>query len=206
MPSSVTIVQADISDQNDRMKIVSSLEDNKLNFLVHNAAVLDPIGSLTEMKLESWRNHLSINLDGPVFLTQALLPCFAKESRILHISSGAAHQAIQGWAAYCVSKAALHMSYLCWKDELAGQGILVGSARPGIVDTPMQELIREQRAHDFPRVEEFKEMKANNQLFPVDKVGQFLKWLLLYASPEKFSGDELDIRDESILKEWDTST
>ena len=71
-------------------------------------------------------------------MTQALLPNLVENSRVVHISSGAAHSGIPGWGMYCTSKAALFMLGKLLKDELAQRNIWFGSVRPGIVDTPMQ--------------------------------------------------------------------
>ena len=125
---------ADVGTEAGRLALAEAVSGASLNLLVHNAAVLEPAGPLAEMSLEAWREHQAINLEGPLFLTQALLPRLESGSRILHISSGAAHTAIQGWAAYCMSKAALHMGYQCWRNELQVRGVLVGSVRPGVVD------------------------------------------------------------------------
>ena len=173
---SVTTVEADVGTVSGRNKIHSVVKKQKLDLLVHNAAVLDPVGPISKMKRREWQKHFQINFEGPVFLTQKLLPCLGTGSRILNISSGAAHRSIQGWAAYCMSKAALHMSYECWKEELSGQGILVGSVKPGVVDTAMQEQIRNLDEERFPMLENFRSLKRNNELLDPNTVSHFLAY------------------------------
>ena len=202
---SVTIVEADVGTVSGRNKIHSVVKKQKLDLLVHNAAVLDPVGPISKMKRREWQKHFQINFEGPVFLTQKLLPCLGTGSRILNISSGAAHRSIQGWAAYCMSKAALHMSYECWKEELSGQGILVGSVKPGVVDTAMQEQIRNLDEERFPMLENFRSLKRNNELLDPNTVSRFLAWLLLDAKPEIFTEKDQDIRDEALKPLWDVS-
>ena len=199
---SVMTVQADVGTVSGRRKISSALKRKKLNLLVHNAAVLDPAGSLSKMKRSAWQKHYQINLEGPLFLTQKLLPKLQSGSRILHISSGAAHQPVQGWAAYCISKAALLMSYKCWKQELLEKGILIGSAKPGIVDTPMQEQIRNLDEKEFPMLEKFRSFKHQNELLNPKEVSRFLTWLLLESEPEQFSHEDHDVRDETLKPFW----
>ena len=69
------------------------------------------------------------------------LLCSSK-GRVLHISSGAAHQALEGCLSYCCSKAALFQVMRCLDQELAPSGVRVSSAMPGVVDTPMQSHLR----------------------------------------------------------------
>lgn len=202
-PDSVVAVAADVGTEAGRQAIVEAVSGKPLNLLVHNAAVLEPAGPLGELSLEAWREHQAINLEGPLFLTQQLLSTLTSGSRILHISSGAAHTAIQGWAAYCMSKAALHMGYQCWRNELQERGILVGSVRPGVVDTPMQEAIRDFDETAFPLVEKFRAFKTDGELEPPERVARFLGWLLLEAPEATFTELELDIRDTSLQPRWE---
>jgi NAD(P)-dependent dehydrogenase (short-subunit alcohol dehydrogenase family) len=200
-PKQVTSIVADVGTEAGRAAIADVIEA-PLDVLVHNAAVLGPVKPLLEMTPEEWREHMAINLEGPWFLTQKLLPVLRAGSRVLHISSGAAHRAVLGWGNYCVSKAALHSLYLNLRDELAGQGILVGSVRPGIVDTPMQQEIRDLPEEAFPLVEQFRAFAANGDLESPQRVGQFLHWLLEKVPPELFVGSEWDIRDPEWVHEW----
>jgi NAD(P)-dependent dehydrogenase (short-subunit alcohol dehydrogenase family) len=202
-PDAVVAVSADVGTEAGRLAIAETVSGAALNLLVHNAAVLEPAGPLAEMSLEAWREHQAINLEGPLFLTQALLPRLESGSRILHISSGAAHTAIQGWAAYCMSKTALHMGYQCWRNELQARSVLVGSVRPGVVDTPMQEAIRDFDETAFPLVEKFRAFKADGELEPPERVACFLGWLLLKAPEATFTAQELDIRDETLWSNWE---
>eukprot|EP00756_Hemistasia_phaeocysticola_P059909 Hpha_TRINITY_DN3695_c0_g1::TRINITY_DN3695_c0_g1_i2::g.1134::m.1134 len=139
---------------------------------------------------------MSINVDAPLFLTQALLPQLEAGGggRVLHVSSGAAQNAYPGWGAYCTSKAALNMMYRMLAKELSPRGVHVGSARPGVVATPMQEVVRSASAEAFPALPMFIEMHEKGQLLPPEDVGMFLEWLLVGTTPEEFQADEWDIR------------
>ena len=97
------------------------------------------------------------------------------------------------------------MSYECWKEELSGQGILVGSVKPGVVDTAMQEQIRNLDEERFPMLENFRSLKRNNELLHPNTVSRFLAWLLLDAKPEIFTEKDQDIRDEALKPLWDVS-
>lgn len=199
-PREIRICSADVTEPEGRRAVVAAVSDGggSVAHLVHNAAVLDPVGPLAKTSASEWEAHFAVNLHAPLFLTQALLEHIPRGGRILNISSGAAHRAVRGWGAYCTSKAALYMLSRCLREELEPQGIRVGSVRPGVVDTPMQEEIRGTSEEDFPSVQRFRELKASGELESVEEVGRFLVWLLLEVEGPRFSDQEWDIRDD-----WD---
>ena len=134
---------------------------------------------MLEVSLEDWRSHIASNVEGPLFLTQELLPKLVEGSRVIQISSGAAHQGKKGIGLYCTSRAALSMLGQILKDELAKQGIWFGTVIPGQVDTPMQAEIRAIDPEIMPMVEQWREYKTTGSLFKPEFVAQFLEWLLL---------------------------
>ncbi len=195
---------ADVSSEQGRAAIAAALPATaRLRYLVHNAGVLTPIGPLSEVKLDQWRQSQAINVEGPLFLTQALLQRLSG-GRVLHVSSGAAHHGYRGWGAYCASKAALHMIYLVLREELQAQGIAVGSMRPGVVDTPMQDLIREQTPERFPAVGRFMTLKEQGALVEPAQVAAFMAWLLQRCPAEEFSALEWEFTNAAHRARWQT--
>lgn len=201
----VAVVSADVGSPEGRSAIEKALGDQGVHWLIHNAGVLDPVGPVTEVTLEAWRAHHAINVEGPLFLTQQLLPRLTPGARILHVSSGAAHRSIPGWGAYCTSKAALHQLYRVLRDDLAqaGYDVAVGSLRPSVVDTPMQSLIREQTPDRFPAVEQFRAMKSAGQLHDPVQVARFTHWMLAHTDSETFSAEEWDFGDAKHRAQWE---
>ncbi len=200
-PDKISIISADVGSIQDRQKIVSEAKGT-LDLLVHNAAVLGPVGPILDQSPEDWKSHMATNVEGPLFLTQALLLKLVENSRVVNISSGAAHQGIPGWGMYCTSKAALFMLGQLLKDELAQRNIWFGSVRPGIVDTPMQAEIRALEPKDFPMVEQFRQYEATGALVTSELVAQYLEWLLLEVSGPQLGEREWDIRDAEWQSAW----
>ena len=192
-PEAIEPFVADVSRTEGREKIVRRMSEQSIRFVVHNAAVLQPVKALSLITLDEWRTHFAINVEGPLFLTQKLLPHLHKGSRILHISSGAAHHAYAGWGAYCTSKSALHMLYLVWNMELKDRGILVGSVRPGVVETPRQDQGRQARKEIFPALDRFVKLQAEGKLLPPQTAAKFIAWVLTHTDDEQFVGQEWDI-------------
>lgn len=193
----IEVVSADVGTHHGRLMINDALPENAVvAHLVHNAGILAPITPLANLSESEWGNHIAINVNGPLFLTQRLLERMKEGCRILHVSSGAAHKAYQGWGAYCASKAALNMIYRVFDMELKDRGIRVGSARPGVVDTPMQNCVRQAPAEVFPDLPRFKALKAEGNLLAPATVAHFLAWLLLDVAEEAYAAKEWDIREE----------
>ena len=164
--------------------------------------MLQPIGPLSDIDLGAWRESVATNVEAPLFLTQGMLPKMQYGGRIMHISSGAAHRAMVGWGAYCASKSALYMIYEALSEELWNKHVFVGSVRPGVVDTPMQELIRQQPPELFPSVSRFIKLKENEQLYKPEDAADFILWALLETGDKQFVGQEWNIGDEEHTKRW----
>lgn len=222
----VRLVTADLADvSSGPAKVAEAVlaAGVTVKYLVHNAGVLGPVAPLATVKPEELRAVLAVNVEAPLRLTQLLLPAMKPGSRVLHISSGAARSAIEGWGCYCVSKAAFAMQYRILAAELkASHGVLVGSVRPGVVDTAMQGLIRASDAAVFPELSRFvglfekrrteeggaalaaapPQPPPNGGLDSPANVAHYLAWLLGSTGDEEFSADEWDIRDAKHFHRW----
>eukprot|EP00455_Lapot_gusevi_P050943 TRINITY_DN7492_c0_g3_i1.p1 TRINITY_DN7492_c0_g3~~TRINITY_DN7492_c0_g3_i1.p1 ORF type:complete len:260 (-),score=50.46 TRINITY_DN7492_c0_g3_i1:136-915(-) len=204
----IHVCVADVSREEDMAVIEAALpQDATLQFLVHNAAVLSP-KPLLEVTAAEWKQQMDINVTASLTLTQTLIAklqraaAAALSPRILHISSGAAHRSVAGWGGYCVSKAALFMLYRCLAAELQPLGIAVGSAKPGVVDTPMQAEIRQLSEEKFSEVNYFRRLKEEGQLLSADETATFLEYLLRETTAEQFSADEWDVRNAEHHHLW----
>lgn len=198
--TNIHLMQVDLAKPKEIKSLENYLTTNniKIKFLIHNAAVLEPIGNILEIDIDDFKYHLAINLEAPLVLTKLCLPYISTNGRILHISSGAAHHVIRGWGCYCVSKAALLALYNVLKNDLQKFNVIIGSIYPGIVDTPMQERIRNYDKKDFPELELFQSFKKNGKLLSPEKVASCLSYLLLNTTNAEFSDHDWDIKD--ILK------
>eukprot|EP00514_Thraustochytrium_sp_LLF1b_P005389 CAMPEP_0184507628 /NCGR_PEP_ID=MMETSP0198_2-20121128/337_1 /TAXON_ID=1112570 /ORGANISM="Thraustochytrium sp., Strain LLF1b" /LENGTH=266 /DNA_ID=CAMNT_0026897375 /DNA_START=71 /DNA_END=868 /DNA_ORIENTATION=+ len=212
-------VVADVTSKDGRQNIVQAVEQsgNKIHYLVQNAGIMGTVSKAINVDEESWRMAFEVNVHAPFFLTQAMVPLMAENSRILHIGSGAAYNAMDGWSPYCTTKAAFLMMYNCLKNELAPHKIFVGSVKPGIVESPMQETIRASKAEDMELLDMFKGFKENEYSGPAEdkphkpptggldtasNVAFFLDFLLNETSDKEFSESEWDIRDEDHHSRW----
>ena len=112
--------------------------------LINNAGAVAPIGALHTVDPEAFAGAVRTNLVGAAFCARAVLPGMlrAGRGRIVNLSSGAAHQPLEGWSAYCAAKAGLAMLTRSLALEYGPGGILAFGFAPGVVDTGMQGEIR----------------------------------------------------------------
>lgn len=200
--SSIRWLCADVSTSSGRTLIQDTLSSySAIKGLIHNAGVIDPIVPIQKLNEESWRHVMMTNVEAPFFLTQSLFEKL-KNGRVLHIGSGAAYFPVVGWSAYCVSKAALSMLTRCMQLEYQGK-VAVTSVMPGIVDTPMQALVRHSGTYMASEKNAFFErLKTSNKLISPETVAAFLTWLLLKIDEQTYTAKEWDIYDRSHHKAW----
>ncbi|WP_060512652.1 SDR family NAD(P)-dependent oxidoreductase [Pseudomonas sp. NBRC 111124] len=106
----------------------------RFDFLVNNAGIgLNvPFSETSEAQFDQLMN---IQLKGPFFLTQRMLPLLVDGARIVNISSGLARFALPGYAAYAAMKGAMEVLTRYQAKELGARGIRVNVLAPGAIET-----------------------------------------------------------------------
>ena len=149
--------------------------------LINNAGTIQPLGLLGQLRQTELDAAVRLNLNLPLSLCNWLVHEFPKASlRLVQISSGAAHKPYSGWSAYCSSKAALRMlgEVFAAESSLSTQDRRVLIYEPGVLDTPMQSLLRQCSAKDFPAVERFIRLHDEGHLVSAEDSASQL-WLKL---------------------------
>ncbi|MCB1877190.1 MAG: SDR family NAD(P)-dependent oxidoreductase [Chromatiales bacterium] len=92
----------------------------RLDGLVHNAAVLPPLGPMEMTPIESWYQAIQINLNAPFLLTRACMDLLraSDQGRLLFTLDQATLTAKAYWGVYGVSKAGLQNLATGIADEL----------------------------------------------------------------------------------------
>lgn len=167
-------------------------ELGKVDVLVNNAGVIEPIVGLVEADPAEWARNIQINLVGAFHGVRAVLPGMIARGggTIINISSGAAHRPLEGWSAYCSGKAGLAMLTQAIALETAAQNIRVFGFAPGTVDTEMQVQIRASGVNVISKI-------PRGDLAPVDHPARALVYLCTDAADD-LAGSELSMRDEAL--------
>ena len=117
-----------------------------------------------------------MNVTAPLVLMNRFLRATSPVElrRVINISSGAGRRPIFGWSAYCASKAALDMASraAALEARTREQAVHVVSLAPGVIDTPMQGIVRGASQEQFVDVERFRKMKEEGVLRPADDVAR----------------------------------
>ncbi len=168
----------------DRQVSWSSLQQT---VLVNNAGTLGPMGPSWLVDPSALRATYRLNVDAAVQLMQAMFTRWhSGRLDVVNISSGAAQKAYSGWHAYCATKAALRMASKVFAEDVLqfvparADQFAVLSYAPGVVDTEMQALIRQQADAQFPQAEYFRELQRSGRLVaPAGPARDILQWLAL---------------------------
>ena len=106
--------------------------------LVNNAGV-SGFKQFMDITDEKWNRIMEVNLNGPFYCTQAVVPGMIEASwgRIVNISSSSAQSGQPYMVHYVTSKAGLIGFTKALALELGPKGITVNTIPPGMVDTPM---------------------------------------------------------------------
>jgi len=112
----------------------------KLDGLIHNAAVLGTMMPVDQYDIKLWFSTLQINLNGPFLMTQFLIPLLNKsdDARILFLSAEQGREAKAYWGAYGVSKFAVEGFSKTLSEELEKTNIRVNTLDPGVMSTEMR--------------------------------------------------------------------
>ena len=165
-----------------------------LDVVINNAGVIEPISRMETADPEGWSHAVDINLKGVFYGMRAALPVMVDNGggTILTVSSGAAHNPIEGWSHYCSSKAGAAMLTACADKEMQDKGIRAMGLSPGTVATPMQ---REISASGINPVSL---LKWEDHI-PADWPAKALLWMC-GPDADDFIGSEISLRDEGIRK------
>ncbi len=150
----VLYCRADVTDAEARARMMDEIKARfgQLNVLVNNAGVAPKVrADILEASEESYDWVMNINLKGPYFLTQAVANWMIAQQQaqpdfegcIVNVSSISATVASPSRGEYCLSKAGVSMATQLWAVRLGEFNIPVYEIRPGVIKTPMTEVVQE---------------------------------------------------------------
>ena len=133
---------ADVAEQGQVYRMVSDAisEFGRVDILVNNAGMRAD-KPFTEMTVEDWRQVNAVNMDGPFFACQAVVPGMIERGWgcIVNVSGLNAFKGRAGWAHVCAGKMGALGLTRALAAELAPHGVLVNHIVPGAFDTTRVE-------------------------------------------------------------------
>ena len=132
------LIRADAGDVAGQSQVAAEVAKafGGLDILFVNAGVAEfrPVEAWDEA---AYDRSFAVNVKGPYFLIQALLPHLANPASIVLNTSINAHIGMPASSIYAASKAALSSLIRTLSGELIGRGIRVNAVSPGPIATPL---------------------------------------------------------------------
>lgn len=174
----------------------------KLDAVIANAGILDPVGPIKDAKIEEWKRLYDINVFSVVDLVTKAIPELRKSGggRIIAVLSGASTTSYDGWSAYGSSKAALNHVFQSIAEEEKEFGIRSISVAPGVVDTSMQSDIRNVFSKNMKAeaAQRFTDLHKDGKLLPPQVPGHVYARLALDGWSDELNGKYLRYNDEKL--------
>jgi len=134
----VVVIRADAGDVAAQQQVAAQIRDafGGLDILFVNAGIGEfrPLAAWDEA---SFDRSFAVNVKGPFFLIQALLPILANPAAIVLNTSINAHIGMPASSVYAATKAALSSFIRTLSGELIGRGVRVNAVSPGPIATPL---------------------------------------------------------------------
>lgn len=183
-----TTISLDVTSQEQVDQAIAAVGDH-LDVLVNNAGVIAPIGHAADLATDSMRHAFDVNVLGVHRMVVAALPLLrASKGVVVNAGTGAATTPMEGWTAYCTSKAAMQMLTRMFAMELEPVGLR--SVFIGIppTDTDMQGSIRQAGLNPISKI-------AQSDLVDPKVPASVMAWL---CSEEAASRSDViqDVRDD----------
>lgn len=137
-------ILADVAQPQDCVRLVDTAlqEFGRLDILINNAGrgmkyvsehFLSEPTRFWEVSCETWRMVIDTNVNGPFYMTRAVVPVMLQAGwgRIINISMNHETMRRPGFSPYGPSKAALESATIIWAQDLQDSGITVNALLPG---------------------------------------------------------------------------
>ncbi|NKL02380.1 SDR family oxidoreductase [Rhizobium leguminosarum bv. viciae] len=176
------VIQADAGNAAGQKAVADSVRETfgTLDILFVNAGVAE-FGPLEQWSEAAFDKSVDINVKGPFFLIQSLLPIFSKQAAIVLNTSINAHIGMPNSSVYSLTKGALLTLAKTLSGELIGRGIRVNAVSPGPIATPLYSKLGASEAQSKAMAEQIKAQ------IPVGRFGnpsEVAKTIVFLASDE----------------------
>jgi len=132
------LIRADAADLAAQKTVADTVREafGGLDIVFVNAGVAE-FRPLDRWDAQAYDRSFGINLKGPFFLMQALLPVLANPASVVFNTSVNAHIGMPNSSVYAATKAGLLSLAKTLSGELIGRGIRINAVSPGPVATPL---------------------------------------------------------------------
>lgn len=180
--SDVLVLRADSASVAAQVELAQAVKDHygqlDVAFLNAGVSVWLPMEEWTE---DMFERSFDINVKGPYFLLQALLPVFSNPASIVLTTSVSAHAGADRSSVYAATKAAFLSMSKTLSTEMLARGIRINAVSPGPVATPLYDKLGIPEAY---RDQVNKDIEASIPLGRFGTAEEVAKAVLYLASDE----------------------
>jgi NAD(P)-dependent dehydrogenase (short-subunit alcohol dehydrogenase family) len=139
------VVKANVASQRQVNEAVAACIEalGRLDLAVANAGI-GRAGTLLDFPLKEWQDQIDVNLTGVFLTVQAAARKMVEQGnggRIVCTASLAAEiTGPMSWG-YSITKAGVRMAVRGWGQELGAHGITVNAIGPGVIETPLADVL-----------------------------------------------------------------
>ncbi len=132
------VLQADAGNAEGQQAVAEAVKKafGHLDIVFVNAGIAE-FGPLEQWTEAAFDKSIAVNVKGPFFLVQALLPLLSNPASIVLNTSINAHIGMPNSSVYALTKGALLTLAKTLSGELIGRGIRVNAVSPGPIATPL---------------------------------------------------------------------
>lgn len=142
-PNAMAVVM-DVTIVDSIQKGVAAVEAKwgGIDILVNGAGIFN-MASIDKITVEDYRRQYDVNVGGTIFAAQAVVPSMKKRGggAIINFASQAGRRGEPNITIYCSTKAAVISITQSLALELAKDKIRVNGIAPGVIDTPMWDIV-----------------------------------------------------------------
>lgn len=171
----VTVIKSDSASLSAAQSLGNEVKKHtdRLDGAFLNAGVAQ-FGPIEAMTPQQYDDMFNINVRGPFFQLQSLLPLLANPSAVVFTSSIVASLAFPAMSLYSATKASIDSFGKTLAVELAPRGIRVNVVSPGPVDTPIMKKV----GISDEEKEEFANQSLLKRFGRSDEVAKLARFLL----------------------------
>ena len=132
-------ILVDFINPNNALKIITEIrkKTGSLDILINNAGIMKE-GTVEDISLEEWNDHLTVNLTIPFLLIKYAMPLIKKnKGSIVNVGSIEGIGSNPNHPAYGSSKAGLHGLTRAISVDHGSEGVRCNAVAPGWIDTKL---------------------------------------------------------------------
>lgn len=176
------VFAADVSSAPDVAALRQFVEDQfgVADILVNNAGTIIRNEDILNTTEQTWKQFMDANLLGPLLVCQALIPLMKRQNKgaIVNVASQLSVVAAPGYSTYSTAKGGIVSFTRSLAIDYGACGIRANSVSPGVVETPMAYVGRDN----------FDELKHNlADIHPLKRIGrpEDVAYAVLYLASDE---------------------